>query len=514
MTSDKSRTDALIILDGWGFNLRKQGNAVAEARTPFLDMLEKTYPRSYLTCSGEAVGLPEGTIGNSEVGHMNIGAGRVVYQDLVRINSAIADGTFFENRTLLDLFETVASGDSACHLFGLLSDGGVHSHIRHLFALVDMAEKSGVEDLYIHAIMDGRDTPPKSGADYMQQLQHYLARKNVGEVASVCGRYWAMDRDTRWDRVEKAYRLYTEGEGRVETDPVAAVKNAYGRGETDEFIKPVIIREPFDGSAGPVVKNGDGLVFFNFRADRAREIITAFTRDDFTLFDRNPPSLAGVVCMTQYDEHFDLPVAFAPQYLVNILGEILSYRGMPQLRIAETEKFAHVTYFLNGGNEKVFEGEERILIPSPRDVATYDEKPEMSAFEVARTAKESIEKGRFSAVILNFANMDMVGHTGIFEAAVKACEAVDQSLQMVVEAVWKRNGTAIVTADHGNAEKMTAADGSPHTAHTLNPVKCIAAGEACKGKTMADGILGDIAPTFLGVMDIEKPSEMTGKALL
>jgi 2,3-bisphosphoglycerate-independent phosphoglycerate mutase len=506
--------NALIILDGWGINPAKKGNAVAIAETPFIDMLSKSYPSSELACSGGAVGLPDSTMGNSEVGHMNIGAGRKVFQDLVRINQAIADKTFFENQKFTDLLGKVKKQGKSIHLFGLLSDGGVHSHIEHVFALIDLVHESGVKNLFIHPIMDGRDTSPTSGIGYVKQVQEYLLKKQFGRIASICGRYYAMDRDTRWDRVEQAYRLYTEESSNFSSDPVQAVQSAYDKGETDEFIKPVSIRDNPDDTEN-IVKEQDGIIFFNFRADRAKEITKAFTQTDFAEFQRKKVELSGFVCMTQYDESFHLPAAFEPLTLTNVLGEIISNKDLSQLRLAETEKFAHVTYFFNGGSEKVLKGEERVLIPSPRDVATYDQKPEMSAIEIAKTAVENIDKNKFSFIVINFANMDMVGHTGIITAAVKACETVDQALKIVVEKIWAVNGTVFVTADHGNSEQMIADGGEPHTTHTLNPVKFIATGERFKNlKLRKKGILGDIAPTILENMDISKPEEMTGESLV
>ena len=517
MEQGTKNLNVLIILDGWGINPDKEGNAVATAKTPFLDMLEKEYPSSKLACSGEAVGLPEKTMGNSEVGHMNIGAGRKVFQDLVRINKAIDDKSFFKNKNILDLLNKVKKKGKAIHLFGLLSDGGVHSHIDHVFALIDMIHDSGVKNLFIHPIMDGRDTSPTSGISYVQQIQKYLTNKQYGKIVSICGRYYAMDRDTRWDRVEKAYRLYTEKNStstfNTANDPIQAVKNSYEAGETDEFIKPVRIKNNPDDS-DDIVKEHDGIIFFNFRADRAKEITRAFTQPDFSEFDRKKIDLSGFICMTQYDEKFNLPVAFEPLKLTNVLGEIISNNDILQLRLAETEKFAHVTYFFNGGNEKVLKGEQRILIPSPRDVATYDQRPEMSALEIADAAVKNIDKGNFSFIVINFANMDMVGHTGIFKAAVKACETVDQALKIVVEKIWAANGTAFITADHGNSEKMTTKDGAPHTTHTLSPVKFIAAGKDFKALKLKDGILGDIAPTILENMKIDIPKEMTGESLV
>ena len=506
---------ALIILDGWGINASKKGNAVAIAKTPFLDKLSEDYPTSKLACSGEAVGLPEGTMGNSEVGHMNIGAGRKVFQDLVRINKAISDGTFFKNKKILDLLEKVKDKGKSIHLFGLLSDGGVHSHIDHVFALIDMIHGFGIKNLYIHPILDGRDTSPTSGIRYVQQVQDHLLKKKYGKIASICGRFYAMDRDTRWDRVEKAYKLYTEENQNSNfiNDPIIAIKKAYENGETDEFIKPVIIKDN-SNDMDSIINDHDGIIFFNFRADRAKEITKVFTQVDFSEFERKKIELSGFVCMTQYDAVFDLPLAFEPVNITNVIGEIISNNGLSQLRLAETEKFAHVTYFFNGGSEKILKKEERILIPSPRDVATYDLKPEMSALKIASTAIENIATDKFSFIVINFANMDMVGHTGILEAAVKACETVDQALKQVVEKIWEKGGTAFVTADHGNSESMITKDGTPHTTHTLNPVQFITAGKKFKGLKLKDGILGDIAPTILHSMNIEIPEEMTGVSLI
>lgn len=512
-TSDNAPVNLLMILDGWGINNSDKGNAVAAAKTPFLDSLGSQFPEAKLKCSGPDVGLPDGTMGNSEVGHMNIGAGRIVPQDFVRINTAIKDKSFFSTPALVKIMDQVRAEDSALHLLGLVSDGGVHSHIDHLFALLDMAKERGIKKLYIHPILDGRDTSPTSGISYIKQVCEKIDDLGLGQIATLTGRYWAMDRDTRWDRVEKAYDLYTRGTGRLETglNPVDAMQAAYDREETDEFIKPVFFGEDGNGT----IQDKDGLIFFNFRADRAKEITRAFTQKEFDGFERTiNPALSGFVCMTRYDETFDLPAAFGPQHLDNILGEILSRNGIPQLRIAETEKYAHVTYFFNGGEEAVFEGEERVLIPSPRDVATYDEKPEMSAEKVADTACEKIGSGKFQFVVLNFANMDMVGHTGIFEAAVKACETVDRCAQKVVQAIWKTGGTAFITADHGNSEQMFADDGSPHTAHTLNQVRFIVAGEKFKNTIVENGKLGDIAPTVLKAIGIEQPEEMTGLSLI
>lgn len=517
MSSKSYPVNILIILDGWGINNEKQGNAFAIANTPFLDSLLKNFPNCKLQCSGSAVGLPDGTMGNSEVGHMNIGAGRKVLQNFVRINQAIKDKSFFKTPALLDIMAQVSKSGKSLHLMGLLSDGGVHSHISHLFALIDMARQNGVKNLFIHSILDGRDTSPTSGINYTQQLQNYLNIHKYGKIATIVGRYWAMDRDTRWDRVEKAYNLFAKAAGVIEQTSVKAIQNAYDSDQTDEFIKPIFLKNnhPLKGGPNGTIDDGDGIIFFNFRADRAKEITRAFTELRFNEFTRRKKiDLAGFVCMTQYDETFDLPVVFAPQHLDNILGEILSKNNIPQLRIAETEKYAHVTYFFNGGNEKVFDQEKRILIPSPRDVATYDEKPQMSALGLAEKACDKIRSEEFEFIILNFANMDMVGHTGILEAAIKGCETVDKCVQKVVEAIWKTGGVALVTADHGNSEQMIADDGSPHTAHTLNPVRLILAGNNFKDISIKDGVLGDIAPTVLKILNIEQPSEMTGTSLI
>ena len=512
MTSEQNPCNILMILDGWGINESDRDNAVATANTPFLDRLIKDFPMGRLDCSGPAVGLPQGTMGNSEVGHMNIGAGRVVPQDLARINAAIQDKTFFENKVLKGLMGKIKEKGTALHLLGLLSDGGVHSHINHLFALVDMAAAMGLRKVYIHVILDGRDTSPTSGADFVARLQEKLNQTpGSGKVASIVGRYWAMDRDTRWDRVEKAYDLLTRGKGLTGEDPESEIRAAYDRKQTDEFIPPILIGDPGQGR----INDGDGLVFFNFRADRAKEITRAFNEDGFSEFSpKVRPQLAGFVTMTRYDANFNLPQIFGPQHLEDILGEVLSRENIPQLRIAETEKYAHVTYFFNGGEETPFPLEERVLIPSPRDVATYDLKPEMSAEKVADAACKAIRSGKFKFVVLNFANMDMVGHSGIFEAAVKACEAVDACVKQVVTAIWETSGTAFVTADHGNSEQMKAPDGSPHTAHTLNQVRFIVAGERFKATPVQNGKLGDIAPTILKAMGIPLPGKMTGTPLI
>jgi 2,3-bisphosphoglycerate-independent phosphoglycerate mutase len=508
------KTHMLIILDGWGIGVDEPTNAFLAADTPCLDRLLGTYPSTQLQCSGEDVGLPAGIMGNSEVGHMNIGAGRVVYQDLVRIDKSIADGSFFDNAPLCAVMDAVVDKKKALHLMGLVSDGGVHSQLTHLLALLSMAAKRGVPKVYVHAILDGRDTPPDSGMGYLQTVQDRIKTLGHGAIATLCGRYYAMDRDKRWERVEQAYRLYTDGAGRREADPVAAIRTAYEKGETDEFVKPVAM---VDGGGEPVgtVADGDGIIFFNFRADRAREITRAFTEDGFSGFERRVmPALSGYTTMTLYDETFDLPMAFGPQHLEMILGEVVSRQGLRQLRIAETEKYAHVTYFFNGGEETPFENEDRCLIPSPREVATYDQKPEMSASLVADEVVARLDSDQYDFIVLNFANMDMVGHTGVLNAAIKACETVDRCLQKILDKLQAQGGVALVTADHGNSEKMAEPDGKPHTAHTTNPVRLVLVDDDRKDTRLREGRLGDIAPTLLTLMGIEQPQEMTGRSLI
>jgi 2,3-bisphosphoglycerate-independent phosphoglycerate mutase len=507
---EKTKPVLLMILDGWGLNPSRENNAVAMAHTPNLDRLFSEYPSTRLDCSGPDVGLPDGVMGNSEVGHLNIGAGRTVYQTLLRIDRAIDDRSFFENPAFKQVMNDVKSRGSRLHIMGLVSDGGVHSQLLHLLALVEMAENMGLPDILIHAVLDGRDTPPDSGRGYIEKLQTAVAGKKSVRIATLCGRYYAMDRDTRWDRTETAYKLYTEGQGIAEQNPIAAVEKAYKRGETDEFVKPII----FDSSAA--MADGDGLIFFNFRADRARQITRAFTEKDFKGFNRaKKPSFCGYVCMSLYNESFDLPVAFGPVKLEGILGEVVSRLGLKQLRIAETEKYAHVTYFFNGGEETPFPNEDRCLIPSPREAATYDLIPQMSANAVADELVRRFSEGKnYDLVVVNFANMDMVGHTGVISAAITAVETVDACVGRVIDAFKKIGGDAIVTADHGNSEQMTDENGGPHTSHTLNQVPLILVSETLKDANMRTGCLGDIAPTILHVMGIEKPPEMTGTSLI
>ncbi len=512
--SDK-RLCMLMILDGWGINPKSEQSAVARAKTPHLDELAARFPKTELTCFGPAVGLPEGIMGNSEVGHLNIGAGRVVYQDLLRIDMAIKNGEFYRNSAILKVMETVKANNSALHLMGLVSDGGVHSQLAHLLALLDMARGLDLPAVFVHAILDGRDTPPDSGAGFVRKVADHIERYEFGAIATICGRYYAMDRDKRWDRTLRAYDLYTRGEGTPETDPAAAVQNAYKRGETDEFVAPVAMVNKAGEPVGRM-KDGDAVIFFNFRADRARQITRAFTDDRFDGFARKArPALGGWVCMTLYDETFTLPVAFPPQHLTDILGEVLSREGLSQLRIAETEKYAHVTYFFNGGEERPFAGEDRCLIPSPRDVPTYDHKPEMSAYPVTDEVLSRIASGKYDAIVLNFANMDMVGHTGVMEAAVSACQTVDACVGRIVSSVTDGGGVVLVTADHGNADQMIDDSGKPHTAHTLNKVPFILVDEQRKDLLLKDGgVLADIAPTMLEILGIEQPGEMTGRSLI
>ena len=505
----------LAILDGWGMGEKTKTNGVFMARTPNMDRWQQEYPSTTLLAHNGAVGLPEGQMGNSEVGHLNIGAGRVVHQDFSRINNAIKTGKLAENEELIRLIETAKTHDSALHLLGLLSDGGVHSHIDHLLALVSMAATQGLDRVFIHCFMDGRDTPPSSGVDYMQMLVDGLAERGTGKVATIGGRFYGMDRDNRWERVTVAWNGLVAGEGvRSTDDPVEAVQAAYDRGETDEFIKPVVLMKE-DQPIGTIQDN-DVLLFFNFRADRARELIRALTEQDFAGFDvSNRPALGRVVTMTRYDEAFNLPVVFPPVKLTHILGEEVSLAGLKQLRIAETEKYAHVTFFFNGGLDEPFAGEDRVLIDSPKEVRTYDEKPAMSCPEITEALLAKLEEDRYDLIILNFANADMVGHTGILSAAIEACETVDKNLGLIVEKVRSCGGTVLITADHGNADIMyDAVKDEPYTAHTLNPVPFIMVNDALQDKTLqTGGALKDIAPTILALLGLKQPDEMEGCCL-
>ncbi len=500
----------LVIMDGWGWREEIEGNAVKIANTPNIDRYCREYPFTLLKASGEAVGLPSGQMGNSEVGHLNIGAGRIVYQELTRINTAIKDGSFFRNQVLLDIIDKVLAGGSTLHLMGLVSDGGVHSEMDHLFAIIKMARDRGLKKVCVHAFMDGRDTLPTSGAGYIRGLLSGMEGLGLGKIATVIGRYYAMDRDKRWDRIELAYKAMVRGEGHGARDPVKAIEESYSRGETDEFIRPIIITD----TPMHQIRDRDGVIFFNFRADRARELTRAFTDPDFSEFDvHDRPGLAGFVCLTQYDEHFDLPVAFPPPHLEHILGQEVSEAGLWQFRIAETEKYAHVTYFFNGGEEMAFPKEDRCLIPSPREVATYDQKPEMSARLITAELLRRIGQDRYSLIVVNFANGDMVGHTGNLAAAIEACEVVDQCVGQITEA-WRALGhVTIVTADHGNAEVMLTPDHRPATSHTTSPVPLYLIDDLHKGIHLDRGILADIAPTILAMQGLAIPEAMTGKVL-
>lgn len=502
----------LIIMDGFGINPDTYGNAIKKSGTPYVHYLMSKYSHTQIGASGMDVGLPDGQMGNSEVGHLNMGAGRVVYQELTRITKSIKDGDFFNNEAILHAMNSAKNNGKQFHTYGLLSSGGVHSHIEHLFGIIKMAKQVGLDNIYVHCFLDGRDVPPKSGADFVKELADFMKAENFGEIASVMGRFYAMDRDNRWDRVEKAYNALTLGEGEKFEDAVEAVKHSYEEGVTDEFVTPKIIVK--NGKPVATVNEGDSILFFNFRPDRAREISRAFIMPDFMNFERKKGFLAPVyVGMTQYDASFSeyLDTAFKPEKLTNTLGEVIANNGLKQLRIAETEKYAHVTFFFNGGVEKPNPNEDRVLIPSPK-VATYDLQPEMSAMEVAEKAVERIKSGEYDVMILNFANCDMVGHTGVFEAAVKAVDTVDKALKMVVEAILSMGGEAIVTADHGNADKMYEKDGTPFTAHTTNPVPFILVKDGTY-KMRDGGVLADVAPTLLKMMGIEQPKEMTGKPL-
>jgi 2,3-bisphosphoglycerate-independent phosphoglycerate mutase len=509
----KKRPLLLMILDGYGLRENKEGNAIASAKTPNLNKLFSNYPHSRLEASGLSVGLPEGQMGNSEVGHLNIGAGRIVYQDLTRITKSIHDGDFFRNKALLDAMKIVQTSGSSLHLMGLLSDGGVHSHIGHMYALLELAKQQGIRKVYVHAFLDGRDVPPKSALEYIHEAEKKMKELFAPQwsecgFATISGRYYAMDRDKRWDRVKKTYDAMTSGTGINAENAHLAVENAYLRGETDEFVTPAVILR----NEKPVstISDKDSVIFFNFRSDRAREITRAFIDDNFKDFKRKLYPHTNFVCFTQYDETFDVPLAFPPESLKNIFAEVLSRHHLSQLRIAETEKYAHVTFFFNGGVEAQVAGEHRILIPSPK-VPTYDLQPEMSAFYVTDEVIKAIASGRHDVIILNYANLDMVGHTGVFDAAVKAVEAVDECIGRVFYAVRAAGGLLIITADHGNAEEMIDEKGGIRTAHTCDPVPFI----FCeKGVRVRNGMLADIAPTLLDVLGIEKPKEMTGSSLI
>ena len=503
----------LVILDGWGINPRKEGNAIAQAATPKIDALTREFPASNLSMSGADVGLPEGQMGNSEVGHMILGAGRIVYQDLTLIHKDIDAGSFYTNSVLLEALRKSRGKSGRLHLMGLLGDGGVHSHQRHMEALMEMGRREKLGSIYLHLFLDGRDTPPNSAEQFILDLEEKLKSYPGVRIATLCGRYYAMDRDKRWDRTEKAYRCLTEGVGNKAGSALEAIHQSYEQKITDEFVLPTVISGVVPEG---LIRDGDGVIFFNFRADRARQLTRALTEENFSEFSRQRRlELAAFATLTQYDETFKVPVAYRPRQIKKILGELASQAGVRQLRIAETEKYAHVTYFFNGGEENKFPGEERILIPSPKDVATYDLKPEMSAREVTEALVKRLSGQDIGLVIANFANADMVGHTGNFEAAVRACEVIDECIGKVVDATIGMKGKLIITADHGNIEQLIDYDtGMPHTAHTTNRVPVILVDEERKKSRLNPGSASDIAPTVLELLDLPKPREMTGHSLI
>ncbi len=501
----KANKAMLVILDGWGIGQKPEADAIAQAQTPFVDYLWRQYPHSELVTYGEEVGLPEGQMGNSEVGHLNIGAGRVVYQELARINKAIRDKELHQNPVLLEAISYAKQHNKPFHLMGLLSDGGVHSHINHLKALCDILQNTGIEKIFVHAFMDGRDTDPKSGLGYVQELQAHINNSNI-KLATLVGRYFAMDRDNRWGRVKVAYDLLVKGEGEFTTDILATIAQHYEMGETDEFLKPIVLEKEAQ------IKNGDVLLCFNFRTDRPREISTVLTQQDMPEFEMKKLNLRYVT-MTRYDETFkNIDVLFTKDDVSNTLGEVLSKAGKTQVRIAETEKYPHVTFFFNGGREEPFEGEQRILIPSPK-VATYDLEPEMSANEITDAIINHIEQHHPDFICLNYANADMVGHTGVMEAAIKAVETVDQCVKRLVETGLKYDYAMLIIADHGNSDYLINEDGTPNTAHTKNPVPCIYIAREYKNISLKNGKLADVAPTILNILDIPVGSEMDGELL-
>lgn len=502
-----------MILDGYGLNEKSEHNAIAEASTPVMDKLMAECPFVKGYASGLAVGLPDGQMGNSEVGHLNMGAGRIVYQELTRITKEIQDGVFFENKALLHAMQNAKENNTALHMYGLLSDGGVHSHNTHLYALLEMAKRQGLEKVYVHCFLDGRDTPPESGKDFVQALQDKMEEIGVGQIATVSGRYYAMDRDNRWDRIQKAYDALTKGEGVTAASGVEAVAQSYEKGETDEFVLPTVVVK--DGAPVAKIQDGDSIIFFNFRPDRAREITRTFCCDDFNGFDRGPRKQVVYVCFTEYDVTIpNKEIAFEKVSITNTFGEFLAAHHMTQARIAETEKYAHVTFFFNGGVEAPNEGEDRILVKSPK-VATYDLKPEMSANEVCDKFVEAIRSGKYDVIITNFANPDMVGHTGVETAAIQAIEAVDKCVGRVVDAIREVDGQLFICADHGNAEQLVDYEsGEPFTAHTTNPVPFILVNYDSDYTLREGGCLADIIPTMIEMMGMEQPKEMTGKSLL
>ena len=509
----KDKLTMLIILDGFGDNQNKDGNAIKLAKTPNIDKLMKKYPNTDIFKSGLDVGLPEGQMGNSEVGHTNIGAGRIVYQELTRITKSIEDGDFFTNPEFIAAIENCKKHNSKLHILGLVSDGGVHSHNRHLYGLLEMAKRRDFEDVYVHCFLDGRDTPPASAESYIVKLQEKMQEKEIGKIASICGRFYSMDRDKRWERVQKCYDALVKGEGKKASSAVKAIEDSYQKEVFDEFVEPTVICNGEEPVA--TIEKNDSVIFFNFRPDRAREITRALVDPEFNDFETKKDLNLYFVCFTNYDETMpNVHIAFQKETLHNTFGEYVSKLGYTQLRIAETEKYAHVTFFFNGGEEKLFKGEDRILVPSPK-VETYDLKPEMSAYEVTDKVIEAIQKDYYDCIILNYANTDMVGHTGSLEAAIKAVEAVDECVGKVVKLVEEKEGNLLITADHGNAEQMIDyATGEPHTAHTTNPVPLILVTKNEKLKLKTGGKLADLAPTMLDLMNLEKPEEMTGESLL
>ena len=498
----------LAIMDGWGISEHHEHNAIYESGSPNFNQIVKKYPNITIYADGEHVGLPDGQMGNSEVGHLNLGAGRVVYQELTRINKSIREGEFFENENLLKAVEYAKKNNSSLHFMGLVSEGGVHSAMGHLFALIDLAKKHNLEKVYVHAFLDGRDTPPQSAVTYLKEVEAKLAQAGLPKIATVSGRYYAMDRDNRWDRVEKAYNCLLLGEGEKSDDAVKAVEASYADSKNDEFVLPTVI-----GDSNSRINDNDAVVFFNFRPDRAREISKAIALPDFDGFERKKVAKdLFYVCFTQYDETFGLPIAFPPSKLTNILGEVLDNNGVAQLRTAETEKYAHVTFFFNGGVEKPFSTETRVLVNSP-SVATYDLQPEMNAYEVRDKVLEALDSDKYGFILVNFANPDMVGHTGVEAAAIKAVQTVDECIGEIVKKVEEKGYTMLLTADHGNAECMATDEGKPFTAHTNNKVPLVLINADDK-KLKEDGALSDVAPTVLELMGIEQPKEMTGHSLI
>ncbi|MDR1397695.1 MAG: 2,3-bisphosphoglycerate-independent phosphoglycerate mutase [Desulfarculales bacterium] len=506
----------LVILDGWGIAPSGPGNAVTLAHTPYMDRLFLANTHNRLYCYGKYVGLPEGQMGNSEVGHLNLGAGRIIYQDITSINMAIEDGSFQRNPAFVTAIDRVKNTGATLHLMGLIGPGGVHALSAHLYALIDMAVKGGVAKIAVHAFLDGRDTAPDSGLGYLKELLAYIAPYEQVSLASLSGRYYAMDRDNRWERVKEAWLALVQGEGIAVSEPVQALRDAYAAKEFDEFIRPRVIRDDKGAPVAPISDN-DAVIFYNFRSDRARELTRAFTDPDFSGFDAGKrPRLSYFVTMTEYDEHLPVAVAFPPQRVVNTLADVLSANGLSQLHMAETEKYAHVTFFFNGGKEEPVPGEDRVLIPSPKDVSTYDQKPAMSAPQITDTLLQRIAESRYDFILVNYANCDMVGHTGVLEAAVKAVETLDECLSRLIPAVLQQGGYVLLTSDHGNAEQMLDQHGAPFTSHTIRnqvPV-LLAAPEGSAIIQLREGSLCDIAPTVLALMNLAKPAEMTGKSLL